>query len=369
MIIGEGANEIQKLLVARQLVDRYGERPGALTGHDGEPAERRQLLLAVRQVVDKELAPLALEHDAAGRLPAGARARLAELGVLGSLAPGELGGLGLDLPAATLLVEELGRGWGALGMLLTLHLAATRAVARAAARERWVPAMTRGELLAVPVAGAALRAAPADGGLRLDGTVPLVPGAAGAGLLVLRLVDGRAACVPAASPGLTVGPVEPALGLRGLGPAPVRLEGVRVPAEALVEPWDSALVESFRRLGTAAVAVGIAQAAFEAALRYAQQRVTFGKPIAQHQAIQLKLADMARGIAAARLLARRAAERLEADAADMAGAVMARAEATETAAAVTLEAMRIHGGYGYTTEFPVERHYRDAAVLLADAAA
>jgi alkylation response protein AidB-like acyl-CoA dehydrogenase len=118
------------------------------------------------------------------------------------------------------------------------------------------------------------------------------------------------------------------------------------------------------RLGLAATAVGLAQAAFEAALRYSQQRTAFGKPICQHQAIQLKLADMATRLTAARALTYRAAERLDADPADDAVAIMARLDAADTAYMVTLEAMRIHGGYGYTKEFPVERYYRDAARLL-----
>jgi alkylation response protein AidB-like acyl-CoA dehydrogenase len=117
-------------------------------------------------------------------------------------------------------------------------------------------------------------------------------------------------------------------------------------------------------VATAATGVGLAQAAFEAALRYSQQRSTFGQPICQHQAIQLKLADMATRITAARLLTGRAAERLDVDSRDDAGSIMARLVGGETAYAVSLEAMRIHGGYGYTSEFPVERYYRDAAALL-----
>jgi alkylation response protein AidB-like acyl-CoA dehydrogenase len=117
---------------------------------------------------------------------------------------------------------------------------------------------------------------------------------------------------------------------------------------------------AFAHLATGAVAVGLAQAAFEAALRYAQQRVTFGRPIAQHQAIQLKLADMATALTAARLLTARAGR----DGAPRTAAIMAKVQATEAAWSVGLEAMRVHGGYGYTTEFPVERYYRDAARLL-----
>jgi len=369
MIIGEGANEIQKTLIARQLLDRYGERAGALAALDGEPADRRQMLMAVRQVVDKEIAPAAKEHDAARAIPGAVRARLADLGVLGALAPSTFGGLELDLATGALIVEEVARGWAALGALLAGHLAASRGVARTGARDRWLPAMTRGELIALAVAQPGVSARPTAGGAAaLDGVVDLVPGAALADLLVVRAADGSAAVVRAGAagraPGLVIQAPEPAIGLRGLEPATVRFAGVTVDSDALIDSWDWASIESFRWLGAAAVAVGVAQAAFEAALRYSQQRMTFGKPICEHQAIQIKLADMASRIAAARLLTGRAAERLDADPADMSGAAMARIEAAETASAVALESMRIHGGYGYTTEFPVERYYRDAAALL-----
>ena len=127
-------------------------------------------------------------------------------------------------------------------------------------------------------------------------------------------------------------------------------------------------LESASRVREAGAAVGLAQAAFESALRYSQQRSAFGVPIGQHQAIQLKLADMATAIAVARLLTHRAAPNGEGRDAGTAEAAMAYLQAAETAAAVTLESMRIHGGYGYTAEFPVERYYRDAAMLLAAAA-
>ena len=365
MIIGEGANEIQKTLIARQLLDRHGERAGALGAHEGEAPERRQMLLTVRQVVDKEIAPAAAEHDATRTMPAAIRARVADLGVLGALAPAKLGGLELDLGAGALLIEELARGWGALAALVAGHLAAGLGVARTGARDRLLPAMTRGEAIAIAVAEPGVAARLAPGGIALDGMLQLVPGAALADLLVIRTADGSAAVVAAGAPGLTIEAPEPALGLHGLEPTTVRFTAVAVGADSVIESWDWASIESFRWLGAAAVAVGVAQAAFEAALRYSQQRTAFGKPICQHQAIQIKLADMASRIAAARLLTRRAAERLAADAADMSGAAMARHEAAETAGMVTLESMRIHGGYGYTTEFPVERYYRDVAALIA----
>jgi len=149
------------------------------------------------------------------------------------------------------------------------------------------------------------------------------------------------------------------LGLRGAESARIQLEDVRLGVTESVLP-DAALEDTlaFAHLATAALGVGLAQASFEAALRYAQQRTAFGKPINQHQAIQLKLADMATAVAAARLLVQDAGV-------DPIRSVLAKLQASAAAARVTLESMRTHGGYGYTTEFPVERHYRDAARLLA----
>jgi len=144
----------------------------------------------------------------------------------------------------------------------------------------------------------------------------------------------------------------------------VVLVGVRLGPASVLREGAELLLEAVSSVATAATGVGLAQAAFEAALRYSQQRSTFGQPICQHQAIQLKLADMATRITAARLLTGRAAERLDVDSRDDAGSIMARLVGGETAYAVSLEAMRIHGGYGYTSEFPVERYYRDAAALL-----
>jgi len=319
--------------------------------------------------VEKEIAPVAAEHDGRGEIAPAVRGALAELGVFGALAPAALGGLDLDLVTAAMIVEEVARGWGALGSLLASHLAASRVVARASApeRERWVPALTRGETLAVPVVGGAITARQDGADWVVDGQADLIEGASRARLLVVRARDGVGFLVPADALGLTIGAPTATLGFRGLEPASVQLDGVRLPGSAYLDLWDAALLETIGGVGAAATAVGIAQAAFEAALRYSQQRTAFGKPICQHQAIQLKLADMASRSAAARLMTYRAAERLGRDPADMMGAAMARIEAAETAAMVTLESMRIHGGYGYTTEFPVERYYRDAAALFARA--
>ncbi|HET7341390.1 MAG TPA: acyl-CoA dehydrogenase family protein, partial [Methylomirabilota bacterium] len=192
------------------------------------------------------------------------------------------------------------------------------------------------------------------------GATALAGNAGRAALLLLRATgeDGRAlgVVVERGAAGLGLGEPEATLGNRGLEPRTLTLDGVR-PALALADAEPAA---AFASVAAAAIAVGLAQAAFEAALRYSQQRTTFGKPLCQHQAVQLKLADMATGITAARLLTYRAAE---GDEPDPARATMARLHAAQVALQTTLETMRIHGGYGYVSEFPVERYYRDAARL------
>jgi alkylation response protein AidB-like acyl-CoA dehydrogenase len=377
MIIGEGANEIQRLLIARQLLERYGERFGAVTSREGEPEERRSILLAVRQFVQKDVMPLAQDEDAAGGLPADIVARLAELGVWGALVPAEYGGLGLDLTTTTMMVEEVARGWGMLGALLASHLAAAHVVAlhgAPAARERLLPAMSRAERLGCVALGTPAPVRRTGGGWGLVGGAPLTAGAGHASVfVVIGDLEGRrsAFLAEAGAAGLEIGSTVATLGFHGLGVADLAFAHLRLPHEARLGRDDAAsaqaggAAESLLRLGEAAVAVGLGEAAFEAALRYAQQRTTFGKPIAQHQAIQLKLADMASRVTASRLLVYHAAERLALRVGDAAAAAMARLEAAETAYHAALESMRTHGGYGYTKEFPVERYYRDAAALLA----
>ena len=371
MIIGEGTNEIQRTLIARQLVDRHGERLGALTSREGEPRERREMVLAVRQFVDKRVAPVGQELDRAGAYPAELVAALAELGFLGAAVPQELGGLGLDPRTYAILVEELARGSAALATVVAGHAAVAHALARLgtdAQKRRVLAPMAGGEALWMWEGSGAPAAVRVGDGWRLDGTAPPVDNASrAAGFLVGARVDGGtvALLVGRDTPGVRLGEPVATLGLRGVDPCALIFDDVRLPASAVVgapgrgdESITAAL--ALARLGAAATAVGVAQAAFEAALRYAQQRTAFGKPIAQHQAIQLKLADMATRITAARLLTYEAADRgLDPD-----RLAMAKTYASETAYDVTLESMRTHGGYGYTAEFPIERYYRDAAHLL-----
>jgi len=361
MIIGEGTNEIQRTIIARNLVDRYGERAGALRGADGASDERRHMVLAVRQLVDKDVAPVAAAHEQAGRSAAVLLPRLAELGVLAAPIAAHEGGLELPAAACALLLEELARGWGSLAAITASHLIAARTLGTlGGASGLSLGALGRGERRAATGLGAGIRMRRDGADVLLDGTLALVDGAAGADVLLVRADGERPGLVvlDARTPGVRVGAPEPVLGFRAADAARVTLDGVRVPAAGSVPP-DGAFAAAlgFAHLVTAGLAVGIAQAAFEAALRYAQQRSAFGKPISQHQAIQLKLADMATSLTAVRLLVADAGD-------DPLRAAAAKLQASAMAVRVTLESMRTHGGYGYTAEFAVERHYRDAARLL-----
>ena len=371
MIIGEGTNEIQRTLIARQLVDRYGERLGALTSREGEAPERRQMVLAVRQFVEKQVVPVCQELDGAGTYPGDLVAALAGLGVLGAVVPQAWGGLGLDGRTYAMLVEELARGSAALATVVAAHSAAAGALARFGTDEqkrRILAPMARGEVLGTWEHSGALKALREGEGWRLDGDTPPVDNAprVAALLVAARAEPTGTTCflVSRDTEGVRLGEPVASLGLRGVDRCVVAFAGARLGARDVLgaagrgdAPIAAALL--LARVSAAASAVGVAQAAFEAALRYAQQRTAFGKPIGQHQAIQLKLADMATNVTAARLLTYEAAGEPDTD-----RIAMAKIYASEVAADVTLESMRIHGGYGYTAEFPIERYYRDAAHFL-----
>jgi alkylation response protein AidB-like acyl-CoA dehydrogenase len=370
MIIGEGTNEIQRLIIARNMLDRYGERLGAITPRDGEPDERRQIVLAVRKLAERELPPAVHEYEREGRGVAGLLASVGDLGVLGCLASPDAGGLGLDLTTYAMVLEELARAWSAAAGIVAAHTTAAHLVERfgSAPDRALVPAMTRGERWGAIALGERVTARPAAYGWTLAGEATLVDNAERSDVLVVlaAAADGAAHgfVVPRDAHRLSVGVAGATLGARGLGAADIVLDGVHVAAHARLGDGVVQTAHALVRLGLAAIGIGLGQAAFEAALRYSQQRSAFGQPICQHQAVQLKLADMATRITATRLLAYGAAARLDAHPNDDAHALMAKVESSEMAAAVTLEAMRIHGGYGYTNEFPVERFYRDAARLL-----
>jgi alkylation response protein AidB-like acyl-CoA dehydrogenase len=369
MIIGEGTNEIQRLLIARQLLERHGERLGALRGLDGEPEERRQMVLAVRALVEKEIVPLASDAGHAGAAPRESVDTLREMGIFGANVPQELGGLGLDEATVALLLEEIARGSLSLACVLDAHLGLTGLIAgagSAAQQERWLPALARGDRLgSVAQAESSVTARPDGPHFALDGCA-VVPANAGREAVHAVLASGSIFLVDGSAGGVDAPRVLDTLGARGAAAAELTLAGVRVAPERLLGgvegrgPLQTAAVLAASHVRAAARGIGLAQAAFEAALRYSQQRSAFGKAICQHQAIQLKLADMATAVTVARLLTHHAAV-AHGDRAP--AALMARALAASAACEVALESMRVHGGYGYTSEFPVERFYRDAPHL------
>jgi alkylation response protein AidB-like acyl-CoA dehydrogenase len=262
-----------------------------------------------------------------------------------------------------MVIEEVARAWAAPALLAVAQGAVASALGLAGGDgARDLPVLGRAEALAAVVAIPTALARREGEHCVLDGELP-VTHAAQARLLALTLADGTAWWLVSTSmPGVSVEMAAADLGLRGAPATAISLRGVRLP---LSRPSRSApRLLALTELGIGAVAVGVAQAALEAALRYSQQRSTFGKAICQHQAVQLMLADMATRLTAARLLVGDTAERPHDD---RAAARRARVFAVDTALRVTLDAMRIHGGYGYTTEFAVERYYRDAAALLATA--
>ena len=379
MMIGEGTNEIQRTIIAKNLLQRHGERLGALTSLEAEPEERRQMALAVRQLVEREIAPAAVEDDRAGRFPSASLDKLADLGLFGAVDPAEMGGLDLDGLAYALIAEEIGRGSATVASVLAGHLDAADLIlppglapsSACGSCPRLASGKLRGGMLRRlrEPAVRELNALRHADGFILSGDGLVAGPAEHADLFVLLApVDEQmlAFVLEAGQPGLVLdralrdarAPRRRSLArrARGLRRAGTQtLGGTAAPDAAAI-----AAAQAAARVREAAAAVGLAQAAFEAALRYSQQRSAFGVPICQHQAIQLKLADMATAIAVARLLTHRAAAEDGAGEAAPAHAAMAHLHAAETAYMVTLEAMRIHGGYGYSAEFPVERYYRDA---------
>ena len=352
-----------------------------------------QVLDTVRRFVAREVIPVASKYEHADEYPQPLVDRMRELGLFGATIPAEYGGLGLDYTTYAMIVEELCRGWMSLSGVLNTHLMFAYVLqmhGTAEQKARYLPALARGEhraalCLTEPHAGSDAQRIRTTAVRRGDhyvvnGSKMFITNARTATIYSLVAKTDPSADPPykgislfAAekdAPGVTVGRQLDKLGYKGIETCEVSFEDFRVPAANLVggaEGRGFGQVMSgleVGRINIAARAVGVAQAAFEDAIRYAQERRTFGKPICEHQAIQLKLADMATKIEAARLLTRQAAgmkdrgERVDLQAG------MAKLFASETCQEVSLEAMRILGGYGYVKEFAVERYYRDAPLMI-----
>ncbi len=352
-----------------------------------------QILAAVRRFVQRDVLPVASELEHRDEYPTGLVEIMREMGLFGATIPAEHGGMGLDVLTYALIVEELSRGWMSLSGVLNSHLMVAyhlKEVGTPAQRERFLPRLATGELrgglaLSEPHAGSdvqAIRTTAVRRGDRyvVNGTTMFITnGRRGNVFSVAVKTDPKAKppyagisllLVEKGHPGFQVGRDLRKLGYKGIEICELIFEDVEVPAENLiggVEGRGFAQVLGgleVGRINIAARGVGVARAAFEEAIRYAQRREAFGKPICQHQAIQLKLADMATKIEAARLLTLQAAQKKDRGERCDVEAGMAKLFATETCQEVSLEAMRILGGYGYTQEFPVERYYRDAPLLI-----
>lgn len=351
--------------------------------------EQRAVRDAARAFAQKELAPHAAEWDRTRQLPDSAVARMAQLGLLGLLVPPEWGGVKTDDLAYALCIEEVAAACASSATLLSVHNSVGCVpILRFGTEEQkrqWLPRMAGGEVvgafcLTEPQAGSeadAIRTrAVRDGDAWvLDGAKQFITNGARAGLAIVFAVTDPAAgkkglsafLVPTGTPGFRAGRPEHKLGIRASDTCPVTLEGCRVPQGSLLGAEGEGLRIALSnleggRIGIAAQAVGIARAALEAARRYAGERLQFGKPIAEHQAIAHMLADMHTRVNAARLLVHHAARLRTLGLPCISEASQAKLFASEMAEWVCSKAVQVHGGYGYLEDYPVERHYRDARI-------
>ena len=364
--------------------------------------EQKAIIEMVRQFVDEQILPQAGHYDAEDEFPAPIVSQMAELGLFGVTIPEEYGGMGLDLTTYTMIVEELSRGWISISGVVNTHFIGSYLLMKfgtEAQRERLLPRMATGELRAAfsmsePELGSDVQAIKTtalrtdDGDYEVNGQKMWVTNGLLSGVVfVLVRTD------PAAEPpyrgmsclicekepgapeyrGLTVPPKIKKLGYKGVESTELVFDGYRCPADMILGGEQAGLGQGFvqmmdalevGRVNVAARGVGIAQRALELALVYSQQRRAFGRQIAQHQAIQFKLADMATKVEAARLLTLKAARMKDAGERSDLEAGMAKLFASEAGKEVVEDSFRIHGGYGYSKEYEIERLYRDAPLLL-----
>jgi alkylation response protein AidB-like acyl-CoA dehydrogenase len=355
--------------------------------------EQDLILRTVRQFVDKEVIPLASAMEHRDEYPHALVQQMREMGLFGLNIPEEYGGSGVDSTTFAMIFEEISRGWLGLAGVIGSNSVMCDVVARFATEEqkrRFLPGMATGEkrggiCLTESNAGTDLQSigttATRDGEVyRVNGSKMWITNARhGNTFLLLAKTDPTAKpphrgmsafVIEKGAPGMNVSRDIDKLGYKGVETCELHFSDFPVPAENLIGGVEG---QGFKqvmtgleaeRLNVAARGLGIARAAFEEAIRYAQRRTTFGKPIAEYQTIQNKLADMATHIEASRLLIYSACEKRDRGERCDLEAGMAKLFATETAAEVSFEAMRIMGANGYSKDFPVERYYRDAPLVV-----
>lgn len=346
----------------------------------------------VHDFVSKEVKPLAQMVDEEAQFNWQATHKMGPIGLLGLNVEEEFGGAGIDALSAAIAIEELGWGCGSTALSISAHnglgCAPITLFGRDEIKKQFLPPVASGEgklaalALTEPDAGSDLKggvrtsAQLVNGDWVINGTKMWITNASIADFIVtLVRTDPKGGSqslslivVPSDIPGLSVGPPEKKMGLKGSPTHPVTYDEVRVPMNYLLGEVGEGLQQTFKvldwgRVGIGALAVGLAQAAFEEAIRYAKERHTFGVPLASHQAIQWMLADAATQIQAARLMVHYAAWLKGEEQPFSVEASMAKLNATEMAELVCRNAIQIFGGYGYSREYPVERIYRDTRLM------
>jgi len=368
--------------------------PGTSTPPDADV--RAELLAVVRRFTAERIIPEAARYDRDDEYPAELVEQMKGLGLFGLTVPTEYGGLGLDVPTYAAVVEELAYGWMSVTGFLNTHVMGCLLISTFGTDEqkaRLLPLMASGEVrgaysLSEPDAGsdvAAIRtkAVPDGDEYVVDGTKMWLTNGREARLVVTLVKTaetdpprrGMSVLLVEKEPGpsfegITVGPNIHKLGYRGVETVELTFAGHRVPADALLGGEEGhgfaqmmAAVE-LGRINIAARATGVARRAFEESIRYAQERETFGRPIAQHQAIQFSLAEMGTKLHAARLVYEDAARRKEAGERVDLAAGMAKYFCSEACWEICQAALRLHGGNGYANEYPIERLYRDAPLMI-----
>ncbi|WP_315773644.1 acyl-CoA dehydrogenase family protein [Rhodococcoides kroppenstedtii] len=347
---------------------------------------------ALRTFVDKEIVPVASEWERSGRYPTEIVDHMKAMGLFGITTPEEYGGIDLDKVSFTLVYEELARGWMGIAGIVGSHNLSCWMIAKHGTEEQkqsLLPKLSAGEWrtgvgLTEPGAGTDLQGikttAKRDGDhYVVNGAKTWITNARHANVLPVLVKTDASATPPhkgmslllidTSSEGFEVQRDMGKLGYKGTESCEITLENVRVPVDALLGGVEGRGLQQalsgleIGRLNIAGRSVGIAQAAYDAALQYAKERTAFGQPIADFQAIQLKIADIATQLQAARLMTYWAASQADSGKRVDMEAGMAKYFASEAAITASLEAMRIHGGYGYSTEFVVERLYRDAPLM------
>lgn len=351
--------------------------------------DHRAVQDAVRAYVQDQIAPKAAEWDKSHHFPAAELKGLAELGCYGVAVPTEYDGAGLDYLALSIILEEIGAGDGATSTVVSVNNCPVCSILMGFGNEdqkqRFLKPLARGAMLGAfcltephvgSEAGGLKTTAVRDGDdYVLNGVKQFITSGKNGDVAIVMAVTDKAAgkkgisafLVPTTTPGYTVARIEDKMGQHASDTAQILFENCRVPAANRLGEEGQGLKIALSgleggRIGIASQAVGMARAAFEAALKYSKDRVSFGQPIFNHQAIQFKLAEMATQIEAARQLIWHAASLKDAGQPCLKEAAMAKLFATEMAERVCSDAIQVHGGYGYVSDFPVERIYRDVRV-------